>query len=118
MEQEITECILNNDVIILSGETGSGKTTQVPQFLFESGFAKDGFIAVTQPRRVAAISSANRVGVELNDPDPYLVGYQIRYDSHVRPSTRIRMMTEGILLKEIQRVCTLLPFALQPPHFC
>ena len=50
-EQEIMEAIMENPVIILSGETGSGKTTQVPQFLYEAGFAKDGFIAVTQPRR-------------------------------------------------------------------
>lgn len=51
MEQEIVEQIMENDVVILSGETGSGKTTQVPQFLYECGFTKDGYVAVTQPRR-------------------------------------------------------------------
>ncbi|KAL8003357.1 putative DNA/RNA helicase, ATP-dependent, DEAH-box type, RNA helicase HrpA [Plasmopara halstedii] len=112
-EQEIMEAISDNDVIILCGETGSGKTTQVPQFLYEAGYGhpdhpiNSGRIGVTQPRRVAAVSTAKRVAEELNvpfgSPEGH-VGYQIRYDAeHVSQYTRIKFMTDGILLKEIQQ---------------
>ncbi|KAG1691161.1 hypothetical protein DVH05_027236 [Phytophthora capsici] len=112
-EQEIMEAITDNDVIILCGETGSGKTTQVPQFLYEAGYghpehpSNSGRIGVTQPRRVAAVSTAKRVAEELNVPfgaPNGHVGYQIRYDAeHVSEDTRIKFMTDGILLKEIQQ---------------
>ncbi|RQM23595.1 hypothetical protein B5M09_007223 [Aphanomyces astaci] len=109
-EQEIMEAIESNSVVILCGETGSGKTTQVPQFLYEAGYGTDGMhpgmIGVTQPRRVAAVSTAQRVATELNVPfgKRGSVGYQIRYDNdHVGDSTRIKFMTDGILLKEIQQ---------------
>ncbi|RHY92854.1 hypothetical protein DYB35_011990, partial [Aphanomyces astaci] len=109
-EQEIMEAIESNSVVILCGETGSGKTTQVPQFLYEAGYGTDGMhpgmIGVTQPRRVAAVSTAQRVATELNVPfgKRGSVGYQIRYDNdHVSDSTRIKFMTDGILLKEIQQ---------------
>lgn len=109
-EQEIMEAITENGVIIISGETGSGKTTQLPQFLYEAGFGLDtgphaGIVGVTQPRRVAAMSTAKRVAQELNVPfgKEGHVGYQIRYDAeHVGPDTRIKFMTDGILLKEVQ----------------
>ncbi|TMW68158.1 hypothetical protein Poli38472_007830 [Pythium oligandrum] len=112
-EQEIMEAISENDVIILCGETGSGKTTQVPQFLYEAGYGHpehplhSGRVGVTQPRRVAAVSTAKRVAEELNvefgSPNGH-VGYQIRYDAeHVGEKTRIKFMTDGILLKEIQQ---------------
>ncbi|RLO06614.1 hypothetical protein DYB28_008591 [Aphanomyces astaci] len=109
-EQEIMEAIELNSVVILCGETGSGKTTQVPQFLYEAGYGTDGMhpgmIGVTQPRRVAAVSTAQRVATELNVPfgKRGSVGYQIRYDNdHVSDSTRVKFMTDGILLKEIQQ---------------
>uniref|UniRef100_K3W5Y1 RNA helicase n=1 Tax=Globisporangium ultimum (strain ATCC 200006 / CBS 805.95 / DAOM BR144) TaxID=431595 RepID=K3W5Y1_GLOUD len=111
-EQEIMEAITDNDVIILCGETGSGKTTQVPQFLYEAGYGHpehpqfSGRIGVTQPRRVAAVSTAKRVAEELNVNfgSKGHVGYQIRYDAeHVGELTRIKFMTDGILLKEIQQ---------------
>lgn len=111
-EQEIMEAISDNDVVILCGETGSGKTTQVPQFLYEAGFGHpqhphfSGRIGVTQPRRVAAVSTAKRVAEELNVGFGAAghVGYQIRYDAdHVGDATRIKFMTDGILLKEIQQ---------------
>lgn len=69
MEQEIVEAVYNNDVVILCGETGSGKSTQVPQFLYEAGYGNEGYIAVTQPRRVAATSTAERVAVEMGQHD-------------------------------------------------
>jgi len=105
MEQEIVESVLENDVIVLCGDTGCGKSTQVPQFLYEAGFAKAGRkIAVTQPRRVATVSITKRVAQELNDPK--LVEYQVRYDRsrHVgtKEDLRIKFMTDGILLKELQ----------------
>nr|CCA17666.1 hypothetical protein BRAFLDRAFT_265555 [Albugo laibachii Nc14] len=113
-EQEIMEAIANNEVVILCGETGSGKTTQVPQFLYEAGFGHPehptffGRIGVTQPRRVATVSTAKRVAEELNvgfgEAPGGHVGYQIRYDSsHFSKTTRIKFMTDGILLKEIQQ---------------
>lgn len=104
MEQEIMEAIHDNDTVILCGETGSGKSTQVPQFLYEAGYASHGLIGVTQPRRVAAVGTAERVAVELGTKcgrgGP--VAYQIRYDaSGVGEKTRVKFMTDGILLQEI-----------------
>ena len=64
-EANILESISNNDVVIICGETGSGKTTQLPQFLYEAGYAEHGVIGVTEPRRIAAVSAAERVGFEL-----------------------------------------------------
>ncbi|KAG9404769.1 ATP-dependent RNA helicase dhx37 [Aphanomyces cochlioides] len=107
-EQEIMEAIENHSVVILCGETGSGKTTQVPQFLYEAGYGTErpGMIGVTQPRRVAAVSTAQRVATELNVDfgKTGAVGYQIRYDNeHVGEKTIVKFMTDGILLKEIQQ---------------
>lgn len=107
-EHEIMEAIHHNDVVIICGETGSGKTTQVPQFLYESGFGNpsspdySGMVGVTQPRRVAAVSMANRVSTELGDHHDK-VGYQIRFDSHMKTDTRIKFMTDGILLREMMQ---------------
>eukprot|EP00478_Filoreta_tenera_P001644 GABV01001677.1.p2 GENE.GABV01001677.1~~GABV01001677.1.p2 ORF type:complete len:211 (+),score=85.96 GABV01001677.1:152-784(+) len=107
-EAEIMDCIQKNDVVLICGETGSGKTTQVPQFLFEAGYGWEesgltpGLIGVTEPRRVAAVSTAKRVAEELNVSHTSWVSHQIRYDSQVTPETKIKFMTDGILLKEIQ----------------
>ena len=160
MEQEIVESINNNDVTILCGETGSGKSTQVPQFLYEAGYSHSGkpevdtprsvgsvggckaeteaesgvvqnrqLIGITQPRRVAVTSTAQRVAVEMGcvpagyagdaaagkgkvkgkgkgmgkgEDKDQLVGYQIRFDSStMSDKTHIKFMTDGILLKEI-----------------
>merc|ERR1719181_155389 len=79
-EQEVVEMVLSNDVTLVSGDTGCGKSTQIPQFLYEAGVCSGDryLIGVTQPRRVAAISVSQRVGQDLNEPNT--VGYQVRYD--------------------------------------
>jgi ATP-dependent RNA helicase DHX37/DHR1 len=104
-EQKIMEAIHNNDVVVVWGATGSGKTTQVPQFLYEAGYgAPDGptpgLIGVTQPRRVAAVSMSKRVGEELSDHGSK-VAYQIRFDTTTSPKTAVKFMTDGVLLREI-----------------
>ncbi|KAH3675425.1 hypothetical protein WICMUC_002714 [Wickerhamomyces mucosus] len=105
-EHRIMEAIHHNDVVILCGETGSGKTTQVPQFLYEAGYGSPdsqhtpGMIGITQPRRVAAVSMSERVSNELGDHGDR-VAYQIRFDSTIKPDTRMKFMTDGVLLREM-----------------
>jgi ATP-dependent RNA helicase DHX37/DHR1 len=104
-EQEIMEAIHNNPVVIVKGDTGSGKTTQIPQFLYEAGYGSPnsptpGMIGITQPRRVAAVSMSTRVGDELGDHGGK-VAYQIRFDGNVSSKTAIKFMTDGILLREL-----------------
>ncbi|NWR79890.1 DHX33 helicase, partial [Centropus unirufus] len=82
------------------GETGSGKTTQIPQYLYEAGIGHQGVIAVTQPRRVAAISLATRVSDEKKTELGKLVGYTVRFDDLTSEETRIRFLTDGMLLRE------------------
>ncbi|KAK8902516.1 hypothetical protein QC760_10915 [Botrytis cinerea] len=99
------EAIHNNNLVVVYGATGSGKTTQVPQFLYEAGYGtKDspnpGMIGVTQPRRVAAVSMAKRVGDELADHGKR-VAYQIRFEGTVSSETAIKFMTDGVLLREV-----------------
>ncbi|KAI3868170.1 hypothetical protein MKW92_017003 [Papaver armeniacum] len=108
MEQEIMEAINENSVIILCGETGCGKTTQVPQFLYEAGFGstksgrQNGIIGVTQPRRVAVLATAKRVAYELGLTLGKEVGFQVRHDRRLGNNASIKFMTDGILLREIQ----------------
>ena len=104
-EQKIMEAIHNNPSIVIWGSTGSGKTTQLPQFLFEAGYGhpdspNPGMIGVTQPRRVAAVSMAKRVGDELGQFSNQ-VSYQIRFESTASSKTAIKFMTDGILIREI-----------------
>ncbi|KAM9330878.1 putative ATP-dependent RNA helicase DHX37 [Gastrophryne carolinensis] len=102
-EQAIMEAIKENPVVVLCGETGSGKTTQVPQFLYEAGFGSDNdIIGITEPRRVAAVTMSQRVALEMNLSQS-VVSYQIRYEGNVSPETKIKFMTDGVLLKEIQK---------------
>ena len=86
--------------MILQGETGSGKTTQVPQFLLEAGLCGDKNIACTQPRRVAAMSVAKRVSEEMDVQLGSTVGYTIRFEDKTSESTRLKYLTDGMLLRE------------------
>lgn len=86
--------------MILQGETGSGKTTQVPQFLLEAGICGSKNIACTQPRRVAAMSVAKRVSEEMDVALGSTVGYTIRFEDRTSPSTRLKYLTDGMLLRE------------------
>ena len=92
--------VKENQIIILQGETGSGKTTQVPQFLLESGLTRGKNIACTQPRRVAAMSVAQRVADEMDVTLGDEVGYSIRFDDKSSSKTRLKYMTDGMLLRE------------------
>ncbi|CAD5215627.1 unnamed protein product [Bursaphelenchus xylophilus] len=100
-EQMLVEQVNENTVTIISGETGSGKTTQIPQFLYECGYTSNGhMIGVTEPRRVAAMSMSERVGRELNNPE--VSSFQIRFEGNRTEKTKILFMTDGVLLKELQ----------------
>ncbi|KAM9333838.1 ATP-dependent RNA helicase DHX33 isoform 2-T2 [Pholidichthys leucotaenia] len=85
---------------VLIGETGSGKTTQIPQYLYESGIGRQGVIAITQPRRVAAVSLAGRVAEEKRSPLGKLVGYAVRFEDVTSSETKLKFMTDGTLLRE------------------
>ncbi|KAF1389379.1 hypothetical protein PFLUV_G00072830 [Perca fluviatilis] len=102
-EQVIMEAVRENPCVVICGETGSGKTTQVPQFLYEAGYASGSeIIGITEPRRVAAVSMSHRVAKEMN-LSTRVVSYQIRYEGNVTSDTKIKFMTDGVLLKEIQK---------------
>lgn len=100
-EQVIMETISENSIIILAGETGSGKTTQIPQFLYEAGYAEHKLIGITEPRRVAAISMSIRVAKEMNLSSD-ICSYLIRFEGNTTEKTKIKFMTDGVLLKEIE----------------
>lgn len=101
VEKRLIEEVQKNDILIIVGETGSGKTTQIPQFLFHAGFCHDGkVVGITQPRRVAAITVAKRVAEECGCELGQKVGYSVRFDDSTSNSTRIKYMTDGLLLRE------------------
>jgi ATP-dependent helicase HrpA len=100
---DIAQLIDENQVVIVAGETGSGKTTQLPKICLELGRGIKGIIGHTQPRRIAARSVANRIAEELKRPLGELVGYQVRFTDLRNDDTAIKLMTDGILLAEIQR---------------
>lgn len=100
-KQSLIEAIQNYQILIVEGETGSGKTTQIPQYLHEAGFTKDGKkIGCTQPRRVAAMSVAARVAQEMNVKLGNEVGYSIRFEDCTSDRTVIKYMTDGTLHRE------------------
>ncbi|XP_052750066.1 pre-mRNA-splicing factor ATP-dependent RNA helicase PRP16 isoform X1 [Galleria mellonella] len=100
VREELLQVIRENNVVIIVGETGSGKTTQLTQYLHEEGFSRLGTIGCTQPRRVAAMSVAKRVSDEMGTKLGDEVGYAIRFEDCTSPNTVIKYMTDGILLRE------------------
>ena len=99
---EIGKLLAAHQVLIVAGDTGSGKTTQLPKICLGAGFGRRGLIGHTQPRRLAAISVANRIAEELGSPPGAGVGFQVRFNEQVSDSTYLKLMTDGILLAEIQ----------------
>ncbi|MDL2269717.1 ATP-dependent RNA helicase HrpA [Desulfosarcina sp. OttesenSCG-928-A07] len=98
----IIDAIRKHPVTIISGETGSGKTTQIPKFCLEAGRGIDGQIVCTQPRRIAATTVAARIAEELGETPGHSVGYKIRFQDHTSPDAYIKVVTDGILLAETQ----------------
>ena len=101
-KDEIIEAIVRNRVIVVSGETGSGKTTQLPKYCLAAGRGIDGLIGCTQPRRIAATTVARRIAEELGQACGNAVGYKIRFRDRTAKDGYIKMMTDGILLAETQ----------------
>lgn len=100
--EDIMNAIHDNQVVIIAGETGSGKTTQIPKMCLDLGLGAKGLIGHTQPRRLAARSVAERIAEELGQKIGKTVGYQVRFTSEVGEHSAIKLMTDGILLAEIQ----------------
>ncbi|KAG5974348.1 hypothetical protein E4U55_008226 [Claviceps digitariae] len=100
VREDLLRVIRENQVTIVIGETGSGKTTQLTQFLYEEGYGRVGMIGCTQPRRVAAMSVAKRVAEEMDVELGTVCGYAIRFEDHTSKETVIKYLTEGILLRE------------------
>lgn len=101
-KQKILDCLKDNQVVIVESPTGSGKTTQIPVILYEAGYAETGVIGVTQPRRIAALSVSEFISKQLGTTYPGLVGYKMRFEDYTNQDTRIKIMTDGILLQEMK----------------
>ncbi|KAJ1718967.1 hypothetical protein LPJ53_006182, partial [Coemansia erecta] len=108
---DLLRVIGDNQVTIVVGETGSGKTTQLAQYLHEAGYTRHGMVGCTQPRRVAAMSVARRVADEMGVPVGDTVGYAIRFEDCTGARTKIKYMTEGVLLRETLTHGDLAPYA-------
>lgn len=101
-KDRILETLKSNQVIVVQSPTGSGKTTQIPVILHEAGYSDNGIIAVTQPRRIAALSVSEFISKQLGTSYPGLVGYKMRFEDKTDLSTKIKIMTDGILLQEMK----------------
>ena len=102
-KDEIMRAIAENQVVVIAGETGSGKTTQLPKMCLELGRGREKRIGHTQPRRIAARAVSSRIAEELNSQVGGLVGYQVRFNDDVTDQTAVKVMTDGILLAELSR---------------
>ena len=102
LRQEIIKAVTEHNVVIIAGDTGSGKTTQLPKMCLEAGRGRKKMVGCTQPRRIAAITVAARVAEELGKEAAHLVGYKIRFQDKTTKATRIKFMTDGMLLAETQ----------------
>src|SRR5206468_4147061 len=102
-KDDIAAVIRDHQVVVIAGETGSGKSTQIPKICLELGRGVDGLIGHTQPRRIAARSVAERIAEELESELGETVGYTVRFTDRVSQRTYVKVMTDGILLAEIQR---------------
>lgn len=101
-KQRILDALKDNQVIVVQSPTGSGKTTQLPVILHEAGYDATGIIAVTQPRRIAALSVSEFISKQLGTSYPGLVGYKMRFEDKTDQTTKIKIMTDGILLQEMK----------------
>ncbi len=101
-KDRILEALKTNQVIVVQSPTGSGKTTQLPVILHEAGYSQNGVIAVTQPRRIAALSVSEFISKQLKTKYPGLVGYKMRFEDKTDSTTKIKIMTDGILLQEMK----------------
>lgn len=101
-KQRILDSLAKHQVIIVQSPTGSGKTTQIPVILHEAGYSDNGIIAVTQPRRIAALSVSEFISKQLGTSYPGLVGYKMRFEDKTDLTTKIKIMTDGILLQEMK----------------
>ena len=101
-KQRILDTLATNQVIVVQSPTGSGKTTQLPVILHEAGYSASGVIAVTQPRRIAALSVSEFIAKQLKTKYPGLVGYKYRFEDKTDETTKIKIMTDGILLQEMK----------------
>ncbi|MBN2544322.1 MAG: ATP-dependent RNA helicase [Spirochaetes bacterium] len=101
-KDEIIKTVSGSQVVVVEAPTGSGKTTQIPQILFNSGLLTYGLIGVTQPRRIAAFGVSSRIAEEMGVELGRLVGYKVRFDDFTSENTQIKIMTDGILLEEMR----------------
>jgi len=101
--EEIAQLIQDNQVVVVAGETGSGKTTQIPKICLSLGLGNKGLIGHTQPRRIAARTVGKRIADELSTPFGDIVGYQVRFADQLSDNTRVKLMTDGVLLSEFQQ---------------
>src|SRR5687767_6149130 len=99
--EEIAKALQTNQLVVVCGATGSGKTTQLPKICMEAGRGAFGLIGHTQPRRIAARAIANRLAEELQTTVGGAVGYQVRFNDRTGPDCRVKLMTDGILLREL-----------------
>ncbi|MCL2138861.1 MAG: ATP-dependent RNA helicase [Treponema sp.] len=100
--KKILTSLENNQAVVVESPTGSGKTTQLPVILYEAGYSRNGIIGVTQPRRIAAVSVSEFIARQMGTSIPGLVGYKMRFEDKTNSRTKIKIMTDGILLQEMK----------------